>query len=114
MTQDTMERPKNASTIHGAKDITTRGGLRFDTIRHGNSVTLVSHADPNQNVIVTGPVTMDLSVGGVISGILDDIAGALKALKGILSCTPTQTTQVTVGSDGKVTGITVTNTCVPN
>ena len=95
-----------------ADTITSPRGNQFQAIMMGNSLVLTNAAVGT--VVATGPGVIDLSVSGIIGGIGDALVDALKTLKGILSCTPQQTTHIDVGPDGKITGITTTNTCVPN
>lgn len=95
-----------------ADTITTPQGNQFQAIMMGNSLVLTNAAVGT--VVATGPGVIDLSVSGIIGGIGDALVDALKTLKGILSCTPQQTTHFDIGPNGQITGVTVTSTCVPN
>lgn len=92
--------------------ITTPQGNQFRAIMLGNQLVLTSAAVGT--VVATGPGVIDFSVSGILGDIGDSLIEVLEKVKGLVSCTPTQTTNITVGSDGKVTSITITSTCVPN
>src|SRR6185437_13426225 len=97
--------PIEGTQLRVLKGIPGPGGSKLTAVFHGRSVTLTNSKDPNQTIVITGSGTTvsELSLGGILDGIGDGIVAALGALKKLLSCTPKQTTQVNVGSDGKVT-----------
>jgi hypothetical protein len=56
----------------------------------------------------------EFSIGGALGGLWDTVVEAAGKLKSLLSCTPVQTTTVNVGADGKITSVTISNSCVPS
>jgi hypothetical protein len=102
------------------KDIAGPRRTKFTGVVHGNSATLTSASDPNQTIVIHlpppsggGSTTTDLSISGILGVLGDGLMEALRALKGLVSCTPVTTTTVNVGSDGKVTSVVTTTSCVP-
>lgn len=89
--------------------ITTPQGNQFQAVMWGNSLVLTNATIGT--VVATGPGVAFVSISGVLGSIGDALVDALKTLKGILGCTPTQTTHFDIGANGQITGVTVTNTC---
>ncbi len=104
-----------SKTIAGPK------GTKFTAVYHGNTTTLINAADLSQSIVITAPpaggggaVTADVSISGVLGSIGDGLMEVLGALKKLVSCTPTQTTQINMGSDGKISSVVITQTCGPS
>jgi hypothetical protein len=110
-----FENLEGKSNLKLSKVINTPNGHQFRAIVEGKSVMFRSVTNPTGGtIVVTGPTISELSIGGVVSGLLNDLADAIGKLVKVLGCTPTATTTVTLGQDGKVTSITSTASCVPN
>ncbi len=106
-----------AGTDHQIQSTTlkTPGGGSVSVLHPGHGTVLVGTDTGGSKITV---VVQGGPSGGVSENIIGDIWDAVTAvagkIKGLLSCTPVQTTTVTVGPDGKVTSIVTTNTCVAN
>jgi hypothetical protein len=107
--------PIEGTNLKVLRNIRGPKGSKFTAVFHGSFATLTNEAEPDQFVIVTSDdaVVAEESIKGVLDTIGEGIVEVLDQLKKLLSCTPKQTTHVTV-KNGKVTDITVTNECVPN
>ena len=103
-----------------SKNVAGPRGSKYTAVFRGKSTILTSLADPHETIVITGgagggggSTTAELSVSGILGGIGDALLDALGALKKLVSCQPVTTTTVNVGSDGKITSVTTTTTCVP-
>jgi hypothetical protein len=112
-----FENLPHVTNIQISKPITTPKGLKYRAVATKNRVSLISEAPGGFTVVLTGPTVAELSVGGVISGILDGIGDALNGLVGVLKklgCTPVTTVHQTFDSNGHMTSQDITSTCTPN
>jgi hypothetical protein len=111
-----FESLEGISNLKISKVCSTPSGHQYRAIVEGNSVIFRSATDPKGGgtIVVTGPTVSALSIAGVITGLLNELADALGKVVKALGCTPTASTTVTLDKDGKVTSITSTATCAPN
>lgn len=109
------EFPERAD-IKVSKTLTTPKGDKIRAIvTTGRSIMLTGigkHDGDIVTVIGNPEVVPTELLGEIWDGIKSVVGAIIKVIS--QGCTPTQTTTVNVGPDGKVTGITTTNTCVPN
>lgn len=101
---------KGFDQLQVSKTLVTPGGHHFQAIMTADHMTLTSEA--GDTILVTGPGVREFSISGLVGAVGDGLLGVLGAAKKLLGCTPTSTTTVNVGSDGKVTSIQVIQTCV--
>jgi hypothetical protein len=112
-----FENLPHVSNIQLSKPFTTPSGLKYRAVVTQNRVNLISETAGGFTVVLTGPTVAELSVGGVIGGILDGIGDALAGLAGVLKklgCTPVTTVHQTFDANGHLTGQDITSSCVPN
>ena len=97
--------PKTLKTPAGSSvDVlhSTTGSVLDGALAEGSGrLTIVVHGGHEDGV------AMD-----ILGGIWDAVVAVVSKLKEVLSCTPVTTTTVNVGSDGKVSSVVTTTTCV--
>jgi hypothetical protein len=102
-----------------SKSITTPKGNHVRAVVTGSTVTLTSAKRPHSDIVIVGGGgdTMEVPLlGDIVDGITSALGSALGGLVKLIKsagCTMVTTTTVNV-SNGQVTGITTTTSCVPN
>jgi hypothetical protein len=91
--------------------VTSPAGRKFDTTTQGTNVTL-RHTDATIGTTVVVVQGGSTTTSALLAGIGDAIGDALLALVKVMTCQMQTTTTVEVGSDGKISKVITTTTCV--